>query len=81
MDKRKIYEKLKQSPVNIRFAEIEKYTFEFGFIYKGGQGSHRIFIRQGIKEMLNFQNVKGMVKPYQIRQFIKIIEKYALVED
>ncbi len=66
---------------NIRFEEICRIAVDFGFTYKGGRGSHRIFVRQGVREILNFQNVKGMVKPYQVRQFIKILEKYHLVED
>jgi len=31
--------------------------------------------------MLNFQEVKGKAKPYQVRQFIKIIERYNLLEE
>ena len=81
MDKREIYEKLKRSYANVKFDEICKNAIDFGFIFKGGKGSHRIFVRRGIREILNFQNVKGTVKPYQVRQFIKIIEKYHLVED
>ena len=81
MDKQKIYEKLNRSPANIRFEEICGYALDFGFTYKGGKGSHRIFVREGLRELLNFQNVKGMVKSYQVRQFVKIIEKYDLAED
>ena len=80
MDKLEVFEILKRAPANIRFEEICKYAIYFGFGNKGRHGSHRIFVRQGIRELLNFQNVKGMVKPYQVRQFIKIIEKYRLME-
>lgn len=38
----------------------------FGFRFRGGKGSHRIFVREGIREML---------------KFIKIIEKYNLLEE
>lgn len=31
--------------------------------------------------MLNFQNVKGKAKPYQVRQLIKILEKYDLLKE
>lgn len=31
--------------------------------------------------MLNFQNVSGKAKPYQVRQLIKIIDKYNLTEE
>ena len=76
-----IYQKIKKSPTNIRFEEICEIAEEFEFHFKGGKGSHRIFVRRGIKEMLNFQNDKGMAKPYQVKQFIKVIEKYNLVEE
>lgn len=31
--------------------------------------------------MLNFQNVHGKAKPYQVRQLIKAIEQYNLLEE
>jgi len=51
----------------------------FGFEFRGGSGSHRVFVRVGVREILNFQEVKGKAKPYQVRQFIRIIENYNLV--
>lgn len=53
----------------------------FGFRFRGGKGSHRIYVRKGITELLNFQNVNGKAKPYQVKQFIKIVEKYNLLEE
>ena len=81
MDKRETYERLKRNPSNVRFEEACKTAELFGFRFRGGKGSHRIFVRKGIREMLNFQNVKGKTKPYQVKQFIKIIEKYNLLEE
>jgi hypothetical protein len=81
MDKKEICEKLKRSSANIRFEEICGYAIDFGFVHKGGKGSHRVFTREGVREILNLQSVKGMAKPYQVRQFIKIIERYGLLED
>ena len=81
MDKREIYEKLKKNPANVRFEEICKIAKLFGFRFRGGKGSHRIFVRAGIREMLNFQEVKGKTKPYQVKQFVRIIEKYNLLEE
>ncbi|MBT9133233.1 MAG: hypothetical protein DDT31_01386 [Syntrophomonadaceae bacterium] len=79
MNKREIYEKLKRNPSNVRFEEICKTAELFGFRFRGGKGSHRIFVRKGIREMINFQEVKGKAKSYQVKQFIKIIEKYNLL--
>ena len=81
MNKRETYERLKRHPTNVRFEEACKTAELFGFRFRGGKGSHRIFVRKGIRGMLNFQNVRGKAKPYQVRQFIKIIEKYDLLEE
>jgi len=78
MEREEIYRKFKERPANVRFEEVCKAAEIFGFKFKGGKGNHRIFARAGVKELLNFQNVTGMAKPYQVRQFIRIIEKYNL---
>jgi len=54
VDKEGIYQKLKRNPANIRFEELCKAAESFGFRFKGGRGSHRIFVSQGIEDMLNF---------------------------
>lgn len=41
----------------------------------------RIYVRDGVREMLNFQNVKGKAKPYQVKQLLKVVEKYKLLEE
>jgi hypothetical protein len=74
-------EELKRNPKNVRFDKLCSAAEAFGFRLKGGKGSHRIYVRDGIKEILNFQNVEGKAKPYQVRQFIKIVEKYDLIEE
>ncbi len=78
-EKFKILTKLEKNPKNVRFNDLCKAAEIFGFRYRGGKGSHRIFIKEGIPEMLNFQNVKGMTKPYQVRQLIRIVKRYHLV--
>jgi hypothetical protein len=40
-----------------------------------------IYRRDEIKEMLNFQNDDGWAKPYQVRQLLKIIDKYNLLKE
>ena len=41
-------------------------------------GSHHIFIRPEIDELVNLQIVHGQAKPYQVRQFLKLVERYNL---
>jgi predicted RNA binding protein YcfA (HicA-like mRNA interferase family) len=79
--KEEIYRKLKKNPRNVRFEELCRAAESFGFRFRGGKGSHRIYVREGIKEMLNFQDVRGKAKPYQVRQLVKIIEKHNLLEE
>ncbi|MEW6007824.1 MAG: type II toxin-antitoxin system HicA family toxin [bacterium] len=81
MDKRKAYEDLKKNLKNVRFEWVCRVAELFGFRFRGGKGSHKIYVRDGIRDMLNFQNVDGKAKPYQVRQLIKIIEKYNLLEE
>jgi hypothetical protein len=50
----------------------------FGFEYRGGKGSHEVYSKKGVTDILTFQNVGGMAKHYQVRQFLKIIEEYDL---
>jgi HicA toxin of bacterial toxin-antitoxin, len=50
----------------------------FGFRLDRVSGSHHIFSHDGIAELLNLQDRKGKAKPYQIRQFLALIEQYDL---
>jgi len=34
--------------------------------------------RSDIPELVNLQNVRGQAKPYQMRQFLKLVEKHNL---
>ncbi|MBI5874747.1 MAG: type II toxin-antitoxin system HicA family toxin [Deltaproteobacteria bacterium] len=74
----KLFDKAKNNPHDVRFDDMCRLAEHFGFTCRGGKGSHRVYTRKGIYEILNFQNVKGKTKPYQVRQFLKIIENYNL---
>ena len=50
----------------------------FGFTLSRSDGSHHIFTRSGIPELVYLQKHKGQAKPYQMRQFLKIVEKHDL---
>ncbi len=72
---------MKANPKKIRFARVCQIAEAFGFQTRKGTGSHRVYYRDGVREILNFQNEGGRAKAYQVRQFIKIIENYGLQED
>ena len=50
----------------------------FGFRLSRVRGSHHIFVHPNVRELVNLQNVKGQVKPYQVRQFLSLVERYDL---
>ena len=64
MNKRETYTYLKNRAKNIRFDLLCNAAETFGFVYRGGRGSHRIYVREGVREMLNFQDVGGKAKSY-----------------
>ena len=78
MNRRKLLLKLLSGSKNIRFTEMTTCVEGFGFSLSRINGSHHIYEHPDIHEIINLQEVDGKVKPYQIKQFLKIIEKYNL---
>ncbi|MHB9072554.1 MAG: type II toxin-antitoxin system HicA family toxin [Desulfobaccales bacterium] len=77
MNRRKLLKKLAQGDLrNVAFTDMVALVSGFGFTLKRTSGSHHIFAHPGIPELLNLQEVAGEAKPYQIRQFLRLIEKY-----
>ena len=81
MKRQKILQAIRSGSKNIRFGDFEKLLDGFGFRFSRKDGSHHIYSKNGIPELVNIQNVKGQVKPYQIKQFLKLVEKYNLILD
>ena len=65
----------------MRFNDLLLVAIAFGFKFKGMKGSHVVYSRCDIKEILTFQNVNGKAKPYQVKQLIDLVDKYNLTED
>ncbi len=78
MKKRKLLQKILAGSSNIRFAEFQSLVEAFNFRLDRVSGSHHIYIHPNVEELVNIQNVKGKAKPYQIKQFLSLIEKYNL---
>jgi len=78
MNRKKILQKILAGSKNIKFSDMVNLVKGFGFNLSRTDGSHHIFVRPGIPELINLQNLKGQAKPYQIRQFLKLIEKHNL---
>jgi predicted RNA binding protein YcfA (HicA-like mRNA interferase family) len=78
MDRKKLLRKLVSGSKNIRFTDAIAVAEAFGFELDRVSGSHHIFVHPWIPELINLQNVKGKVKPYQVKQLLRIVEKYDL---
>lgn len=63
---------------NVKFAELERLLFAFGFTLARVSGSHHIFVHPEIEEIANVQRVKGEAKPYQVKQVLQLIERHGL---
>lgn len=63
---------------NIRFNDFVRLLEAFGFRLSRVNGSHHIFAHPDVNELVNIQNANGQAKPYQIRQFLKLVEQYNL---
>lgn len=79
MNKRKLLQKLLSGSKNIRFNEAKTIAEAFGFKLDRISGNHHIYLHPDLPELVNLQNVKGKAKPYQIKQSLKIVEKYSLI--
>lgn len=75
---KKLLQKALSAPNNFRFADMIKLAEAFGFQLSRSSGSHYIFAHPHVRELLNLQEVRGKAKPYQIRQFLRLVEEYNL---
>lgn len=79
MNRKKFLRRLAQGAVrNVAFDDFCGLVQAFGFSQARVNGSHHIFVHPKVPELLNLQNVAGEAKPYQIRQFLRLIERYNL---
>jgi len=66
-----------RSDANIDFNDLLSMLDHLGFQQRI-RGSHHIFTRQGIEEILNLQPKGAKAKVYQVRQVRRMILKYRL---
>jgi len=67
------------SDANISFTEMASLLATLGFQQRV-RGSHHIFSRSGVEEILNLQPRGARCKPYQVKQVRSVIIKYKLAE-
>ena len=68
-----------RADANIRFSDLCALLRRLGFDERI-RGSHRVFVRDGLDEILNLQPIGSDAKVYQVRQVRLLILKHGLEE-
>ena len=67
---------------NVAFGDLCALAEALGFELRRVSGSHHVFAHPDIPQLINLQSVRGQAKPYQIRQLVRLVERYDLrIED
>ena len=64
-----------RSDANIRFDDLCTFLLRLGFIERV-RGSHHIFVKEGIRELVNLQQDGNHAKPYQVRQVRQLVLRH-----
>ena len=79
MNRRRLLRRLARGAVhNVSFGDMVNLAEGFGFGIQRVSGSHHIFSHPDVPELINLQSADGQAKPYQIRQFLRLVERYNL---
>lgn len=76
--KQKLYQRLINSQKNVKFNDFLTVMIAFGFSFNRITGSHHIYDHPDVPQSVSIQPNKSQAKPYQIRQFLRLVEKYNL---
>lgn len=64
-----------KSDSNTRFDDLRNLLHHFGF-QERVSGSHHIFVKEGVEELINLQRDGNLAKPYRVKQVRRIIVRY-----
>jgi predicted RNA binding protein YcfA (HicA-like mRNA interferase family) len=79
MDERKRLARLARGETaNVAFGDLCGLAEQLGFELRRVSGSHHVFGHTEIQELVNLQSVRGQAKPYQLRQLMRLVERYDL---
>lgn len=73
--------KIRCSHANVRFRDLQRLLEACGFELDRVTGSHHTYVHPKSPANLSLQDVGGDAKPYQVRQFLRLAERYALVPE
>jgi predicted RNA binding protein YcfA (HicA-like mRNA interferase family) len=78
LDRKRLLLRLSRSRNNVSFSDFIDLVEGFGFQLVRVHGSHHIYANRAIQKSVNLQPDHGEAKPYQVQQFLRLVEKYEL---
>lgn len=74
---RKRLEAIRANPKDVRFDELCRILERLGFEEVRRRGSHRIFRKAGVADLVNLQSTAdGKAKRYQVDQVLELIDRH-----
>lgn len=67
-----------KSDKNLAFNDLCYVLEHAGFQFRCGKGSHRIYHKEGVVEIVNVQPRNGKAKPYQVKQVRELLLRYKI---
>ena len=67
-----------KSDKNFAFVDLCYILERAGFQSRSGKGSHRIYYKEEVVEIVNVQPRNGKAKPYQVKQVRELFLKYKI---
>jgi hypothetical protein len=77
----KLLQKALADPATLRFQELCNLALQLGFLHDRTKGSHFIFKCSGLLRPLNFQDVDGLAKAFQVKQLLAAARELGLIDD
>lgn len=74
----KLFQRLVATRTSMRFTDFERILKAFGFSLDRINGSHHIYAHPHVPRRLSIQPRGGQAKPYQIDQFLDMVEEFGL---
>jgi len=78
LNKKKLFSRIVNNQKNVHYNDFITVVEAFNFYRTRGEGSHSIYRNKDVPEFINVQNENGKAKPYQIKQFLALVEKYQI---
>ncbi len=75
----KILEAARANPAGLTFGELQSLVTAVGFVLVRHNGSHHVYKRSGVVEIINLQPKGNSAKRYQVEQVLEIVDRYGLV--